>query len=131
MSKSFAILVTGSPFSSQAHSSAQGFVDAVYQLGHKVSTVFFYGDGVYVANRLLNPANDEQHLGRNWQTLSNQYNFPLQACVSVANKRGMLNQEDSELANLDAFTVSTPFEIAGLGAWAEAVANADKTLHFA
>jgi tRNA 2-thiouridine synthesizing protein D len=131
MSKSFAILVTGSPFSSRAHSSAQGFVEAICQKRHEVTTVFFYGDGVYVANRLLNPANDEWHPGQGWLSLANQYQFPLQACISVANKRGLLNQEDSELAQFDAFTVLPPFEIAGLGAWADAVAKADKMIHFA
>lgn len=131
MSKSFAILVTGAPYSSQAHSSAQGFVEAVYKLGHKVSTVFFYNDGVYVANALLNPTNDEPHPGHQWLVLSDEYKFPLQACVSVANKRGMLSEEDSELAKLETYNVKAPFEIAGLGAWAEAVAKSDKTIHFA
>jgi tRNA 2-thiouridine synthesizing protein D len=131
MSKTFAILVTGSPFTSRAHSSAQGFVEALFKTGHKVLTVFFYGDGVYVASRFLNPANDEPHPGRQWQALASQYQLPLQACISVANKRGLLSQEDSELAQFDGHTVAKPFEIAGLGAWAAAINKADRVLHFA
>ncbi len=130
MPKTFAVLVTGSPYSSQAHGSAIQFIEAVYRLGHSVHSIFFYSDAVYVANQLLNPANDEPHWGLKWKALAAEHNISLQACVSVANKRGILNQEDAELARKPHFNVDAPFEISGLGAWADAVKNTDRTIHF-
>lgn len=130
MALTFAVLVTGSPYQSQAHLSAQRFIEALYRQGHSVSSVFFYGDGVYVANSLINPANDEVQQHLTWKNLANQYQFKLQACVSVANKRGILSEEDSELAGLESFNVSAPFEVSGLGSWVEASTQSDRSLHF-
>ncbi|NVJ49417.1 MAG: sulfurtransferase complex subunit TusD [Gammaproteobacteria bacterium] len=131
MSKTFALLVSGSPHQSQAHLSAQRFVEACYAKGHNISCVFFYGDAVYVANGLMHPANDEQHPHRQWRQLAERFKFTLNACVSVSSKRGVLNQEDSQLAGFTQHNVDKPFEISGLGAWVEASINADRTLHFA
>ncbi|PWK53259.1 sulfurtransferase complex subunit TusD [Pleionea mediterranea] len=130
MTTRFSILVTGSPFTSQAHHSAQCFVDALYSKGHQVTSVFLYGDGSYVANQLMHPANDESHPHQHWRELAQKHGFKLQACVSAAAKRGILSREDSELSGKSSFNVTSPYEIAGLGAWVEAVANSDKSLHF-
>lgn len=130
MTTRFSILVTGSPYTSQAHHSAQGFVESLYNKGHQVTCVFFYGDGSYVANQLMHPANDEAHPHYHWQALAHKHGFKLQACVSASAKRGILSKEDSELSGKSSYNVSAPYEIAGLGAWVDAVTNSDKTLHF-
>ncbi|WP_144394807.1 sulfurtransferase complex subunit TusD [Pleionea sediminis] len=130
MALKYAILVTGSPYTSQAHSSAQRFVDACYRQGHSVHSVFFYGDAVYVANELWNPANDEQNLQQGWSSLASQYDLTINACVSVANKRGIVSQEDAELAGLPDHNVNADFHIAGLGEWVEASSHSDRVIHF-
>ena len=130
MSLQYAILVSGSPYSSQAHMSAQRFIHACYAQGHSINSVFFYGDAVYIGNNLLTPANDEYQMQREWITLAEKFNIPLQACVSVANKRGILSAEDSQLAGLDNFNIVAPFEISGLGSWVSASTSADRQVHF-
>ncbi|NVJ60003.1 MAG: sulfurtransferase complex subunit TusD [Gammaproteobacteria bacterium] len=130
MTLKYAILVSGSPYSSQAHMSAQRFIYACYQQGHTVNSVFFYGDGVYVANQLLSPANDEFQTQREWQQLANNFKVPLHACVTVANKRGILSAEDSELLGQNFHNLAKSFEISGLGSWVTAAATADRQIHF-
>ncbi|MCO7222747.1 sulfurtransferase complex subunit TusD [Pleionea sp. CnH1-48] len=131
MSASFAILVSGSPYTSQAHLSAQSFIEALYQEGQEVSRVFFYSDAVYVANNLQSPPNDEPNWHLRWKELAAKYEFKLQACVSVSLKRGLLSAEEAELNELNQFNVSAPFDISGLGEWAESSINGDRVVHFA
>lgn len=130
MTLQYAILVSGSPYSSQAHMSAQRFIHACYAQGHSVNSVFFYGDAVYIGNKLFSPANDEYQIQREWVNLASKFKVPLQACVSVANKRGVLSAEDSQLAGLDSFNIAEPFEISGLGSWVSAATSADRQVHF-
>lgn len=130
MSSSFSILVTGGPYSSQAHISAQHFISAIIEQNHLIKCVFFYGDGVLVANHLMHPANDEYHMHLKWRELALTHQLELHACVSVASKRGVLDEQESKLAAKNNFNVTKPFVLSGLGTWAEAVLTSDRSIHF-
>jgi len=130
MSLRYTLLVSGSPYSTQAHHSALGFLDALLKKGHKVQCVFFYADGVLAANELTSPANDEPNVHAHWKTLASTYDVPLHACISVANKRGLLNEEDAKLHEQSCHNVNEPFKISGLGEWAQAISTCDRVVHF-
>ncbi|WMS88082.1 sulfurtransferase complex subunit TusD [Pleionea litopenaei] len=126
----FALLITGSPYASQAHYSAQGFVEGVYQQGYAIDSVFFYGEAVNIANRFIQPPNDEKHLGISWRQLSERFEFPLNACISAANRRGVISLEEQSIMQLDTHSLLSPFTIVGLGSWVEAAENAERIIQF-
>ncbi|MFO5846759.1 DsrE family protein, partial [Klebsiella pneumoniae] len=48
----FALTVTGPAYGTQQASSAWQFAQAVLQEGHELACVFFYREGVLIANQL-------------------------------------------------------------------------------
>ncbi|MEE4246094.1 MAG: sulfurtransferase complex subunit TusD [Kangiellaceae bacterium] len=130
MSKSFTLLITGSPTASQAHLSAQQFIHAIYQKGHTVDSVFFYGEASTVANSLTLVAANEPRLMQQWQSLAQQFQFALISCISAANKRGVVSQEEAELNGLTASNCADGFKIEGLGSLASSLAQSDQLVHF-
>ncbi|MDH5434148.1 MAG: sulfurtransferase complex subunit TusD [Gammaproteobacteria bacterium] len=83
------ILVSGSPTNSQAHLSAQRFVQTAIASGHSIVQVFFSQEAVLVANPQTEKPTDEAQLAQNWQLLAKENKFSLDVCVSSAERRGI------------------------------------------
>ena len=115
----FTILVNAGPYTHQASDSAWQFACAALQKGHMVNRIFFYGDGVYSANRLIEPQSDERNLARMWSELAEQHSVDLVVCVAAANRRGI----QTEL-------LTQGFRISGLGQLVEAGIDSDRTVVF-
>lgn len=126
----FSILVTGNPASSQGAATAYQFCVALLKAGHKLCGVFFYLDGVLTANSLISPASDEVNLSEDWAKLAEQYQFPLEVCVSAALRRGVINQQEAEQLDLTNHNLRSPFTLSGLGQLAELSANCDRLVQF-
>ncbi len=142
MPQTFSILVTGSPYTSQAHYSAQAFVQAIYQLNHSVLCVFFYQEAVYVANKAIHTLSDESNPQQNWIQLAKVLKFELHACMSVSQKRGILDQSlletssqvktssQADTMSQTMITCEPSFQLSGLGTWAEVSHISDRVVHF-
>jgi len=128
---SFAVLIQGAPYSSQAALSAYRFCQEALANGHKIERLFFYQDGVHNASLLCVPPQDEFHLPRAWQTLIQQHGLDAIVCIASALKRGVVNQGEAERHRLPAANLLPGFTIGGLGLWMEAMAKADRVLDFA
>lgn len=115
----FTILVNEGPYTHQAADSALHFARAAVKNGHQVTRIFFYGDGVYTANRLIEPQTDERNLVALWSELASQYDVDLVVCVAAANRRG-----------IQAELLSPNFRISGLGQLVEAGIDSDRTVVF-
>ena len=115
----FAILVNAGPYTHQASDSALHFAHAALEKGHDVMRVFFYGDGVYNANRLTQPQTDERNLVAMWCELASQHNIDLVVCVAAANRRGIQSE-----------FLAAGFRISGLGQLVEAGIDSDRLLVF-
>ncbi len=111
----FLVLVTGSPTHSQAHLSAIRFVSAALAKGNKISQIFFYQDAVHVANKMILKPQDEAQLMAQWKAISNKHNIELQVCVAAANRRGVINEEEASINNIDSTSIDSDFKILGLG----------------
>lgn len=126
----FSILVTGNPASNQRASSAYQFCHAALTAGHSICGVFFYLDGVLTANDLISPATDEVNLSVLWAKLAEQYQFPLEVCVSASLRRGIVNQQEANELGLNNYNLKSPFVLSGLGQLAELSADCDRLIQF-
>lgn len=116
----FAIVVTGPAYGTQQASSAFQFAQALIAEGHKLSSVFFYREGVYNANHLTSPASDEFDLVRGWQQLNAQHGVALNICVAAALRRGVVDEMEAGRLGLASSNLQQGFTLSGLGALAEA-----------
>jgi tRNA 2-thiouridine synthesizing protein D len=128
MSK-FVILIQGPAYGSQHAYSALRFIEAAIELGHEVSQVFFYQDGIYNASSLLCPAADELKVSARWRNLSKQ-NIKLVCCVSAALRRGIADKQASHEESLLSDNLSDDFTLGGLGEFVLASQQADRVVQF-
>jgi len=126
----FAIKISSSPYHSQASDTAYHFIDAALQKGYGIYRVFFYGDGIYNALRYANPPADEREIVKRWSLLAREFDLDLVVCVSAAQRRGLLSEEENRLLGRRDSDLAEGFRISGLGQWAEAMLEADRVLVF-
>ncbi|ACV26988.1 sulfurtransferase complex subunit TusD [Kangiella koreensis] len=126
----YSLLVTASPYSSQGQLSAIQFAKTLLEQGHELMRVFFYADGVLVASRLHAPPADEINLTKAWAKLAIEKDIELIACVTAANKRGIVNVAEAERNALTGNNLDPAFEISGLGQLTEAMLNSDRLVTF-
>ena len=130
MALSFALLVCGAPYGSEASSQAYLFARALLVQGHTLRKVFFYQEGVLNANALTSPASDEQDLVTAWQGLAQEHSVELDVCVAAALRRGVVDAAEAATAQLSAANVQPPFVLSGLGQLAEAALGVDRLVQF-
>ena len=127
----FALAVYGGPQSSEASASGLRFARAAAEAGHDIVRVFFYHEGVSVANSSAVPPQDEQHTAAEWRALAAEHEFELAICIASALKRGIVDANEQQRYDTPAATLLPGFEIVGLGQWIDAVLEADRMVTFA
>ena len=118
------LLITSSPTSIHAW-HALGLAQALKQKNENFR-VFFYQDGVNVANALQWVPDDQHKLTSEWQKLE----IRLPVCVSAALARGISDAENAQRHNLQQHNLADQFELVGLGELADAVQTADRLIQF-
>ncbi len=118
------LLITSSPTSIHAW-HALGLAQALKQKNENFR-VFFYQDGVNVANALQWVPDDQRKLTSEWQKLE----IRLPVCVSAALARGISDAENAQRHNLQQHNLADQFELVGLGELADAVQTADRLIQF-
>lgn len=124
------ILVTGSLYSSQCAFSAWQFCNASISADHTISQVFFYQDGVTQGTALSLPLADEFEPVAAWSKLAVDHDIELVVCVSAAERRGILGEEQAREFQKTAANLHPSFKVAGLGALHEASLDSDRTVTF-
>lgn len=124
------LLITGGLYDSQAAYSAWQFCQAALDQGHTVKQAFFYQAAAAIGTCLAEPLADEFDASSSWAELSQEYEIPLVVCVSAAERRGILSEEQqSELDKLT-HNLHTSFIVEGLGSFYSACLDADRLVHF-
>lgn len=118
------LLVTAAPTSVHAW-HALGLAQAL-KMKHEDFRVFFYQDGVMLANCLQWAPDDQRNLGQEWQKLM----IRLPVCVSAALARGITDQENAQRHQLTQHNLAPGFELVGLGELADAVQTAHRLIQF-
>lgn len=88
-----------------------------------LSQIFFYEDGVYAASSLNLPEQDAVQVTRRWQNLIEKQDCPAHVCVAAATRRGIINDEEAGLNNLESSNLAAGFQLTGLGDWVELFEN--------
>lgn len=118
------ILITSAPTSIHAW-HALGLAQALHKKQHAIR-VFFYQDGVNVANCLNWVPDDQRNLTHEWQKLG----IRLPVCVSAALARGITDAENAKRHQLTQQNLAQGFELVGLGELADAVQTAQRLVQF-
>lgn len=126
----FAIQVNASPNQSNTGYSAYQFIKAALAQGHDVFRVFFYHEGVYHAFKHNTPPDDEIQLTRCWSELAQQHQVDLVVCISAAQRRGLLHDDEAQRRGKQDDDLAAGFRIGGLGQWVEALLEADRVIVF-
>ena len=126
----FALQIQGSLPGSLAAHSALRFARALLEAGHELHRVFFYNDGVTLANELIVLSQDEPDIAAAWRELAEQHGFELAVCVANGQRRGVIATEEQQRYAKAATSVVPGFTIVGLGELIEASQTADRFLTF-
>lgn len=118
------LLITSTPNSIHAW-HALGLAQAL-KAKNEAFRVFFYQDGVTVANALQWVPDDQRNLTAEWQKL----NIRLPVCVSAALARGITDQENAQRHQLHTHNLAQQFELVGLGELADAVQSSERLIQF-
>lgn len=113
-------------YGSQGAYFAYQFACALLQQGHQISQIFFFQQGVSNGNAFVAPANDEFHLQKHWQQLSQQYQVPLHLCIAASQRRGIV--DPSSASDKQQHNLAVHFILAGLGEFSKAVLEADRLI---
>lgn len=128
---SYALLVHAAPYSEQGALSALRFAQAAVAQGHRVSSVFFYRDGVHNASTLMAPPQDEVHLAEGWRALAQEHGTELLVCIAASLRRGLMNAEEGVRHGREAHNLEPPFVLTGLGQLVDAMQANDRVITFA
>jgi len=118
------LLITSAPSSIHAW-HALGLAQALHAK-NQAFRVFFYQDGVAVANALQWVPDDQRHLTKEWQNLA----IRLPVCVSAALIRGITDLENAQRHQINRHNLAQGFELVGLGELADAVQSAQRLIQF-
>ncbi|MCH2157778.1 MAG: sulfurtransferase complex subunit TusD [Oleiphilaceae bacterium] len=124
------ILITGSPYSSQAPYSALQYCKAAIAAGHEIYRVFLYQDGIQLSNRLATPPQDEINIFNEWTDFIEANSIDAVTCIAAAARRGVIDQNEAERHNKDSYNIHSAFELSGLGQLVEANIQADRLITF-
>lgn len=78
-------------------------------------TIFCYGDGAMIANRLIWQPADIPNVAKDWQKLVKDLNILAQVCVSTALARGVTDSDNAKRHNLTGENLADGFSLVGLG----------------
>ena len=128
--KTFVLNICGAPYASLAPLSALRFAKAALSAGHKIQRVFFYQEGVAVANGLSCPPQDEINLTKEWQKLAAEHQLELAVCVAAALKRGIIDTKEAARYGLEHYNLAEGFVLTGLGQLIDAMTKTDRCITF-
>jgi tRNA 2-thiouridine synthesizing protein D len=127
---SFLIMVHSTNYANQSSRSALKYAEAVINRGHTLKAIFFYQEGIYHANNLSLIPTDELNTSDGFKTLNTNHTTPLLLCVTAAQKRGVIDEDQAKLESLAHFNLADGFTIAGLAEMASIAAQADYVVQF-
>ena len=126
----FGIVVNEGPYTHQASDTAYHFTKAALEKGHNIVRVFFYHDGVNNSTRLTTPPQDERQVTNRWIRLAEDYQIDLVVCVAAAQRRGIVDANESKRHDKGTDNIASGFRISGLGQLIEAGIQADRLITF-
>ena len=126
----FGIVINEGPYQHQSSDTAYNFTRAALAAGHEIVRVFYYHDGVNNGTSLATPPQDDRNIVNRWSTLARENDLDLVVCVAAAQRRGIVDADESKRNGKDAQNLAEGFRISGLGQLIEAGIQADRLMIF-
>ncbi len=126
----YAIQISAGPHESNVAYSAFQFIQAALEKGHEIFRVFFYQQGVYHAFNYAIAPDDELQMTKKWSALAADYDIDLVVCISAAQRRGLLSDDEAKRQGKQDQDLAEGFRISGLGQLLEATLLADRVIEF-
>ncbi len=126
----YVIQINSSPSATHNGKLALQFIDALLSQGHEIVRVFFYREGVYHAFKYALPPEDEFCAHQHWSRLAEQQGIDLLVCISAAQRRGLLHEDEAVRMGKKDNDVAEGFRIGGLGQLIDAQLHADRFVEF-
>ena len=126
----FSIQVNEGPYTHQAADTAYQFTKAALENGHEIFRVFFYHDGVNNGTMYSVPPQDDRNVQSLWSELAEQHELDLVVCVVAAQRRGIMDADESKRHGKGASNIAPGFRISGLGQLIEAGIESDRLMVF-
>lgn len=127
----YALLITGSPESSQAPYTALAFARALLARGHCLEGVFMYHDGVRLGAREKGEAQAVTALRESWTALHYRHGVSLDVCIGAASRRGVVDQAEAKRQGVSDWNLEPPFALTGLGQLITLYQQCDHVVTFA
>lgn len=128
--KTFSLLITSPPWSSQAHITALNFAKSIINKKHTLYRIFFYSDATHVGTNSAVAPQDEKDLPSEWKELAKEHNIDLVVCISAGIKRGVLDANEQSRYETPANTLREGYELSGLGQLVDAIIKSDRVVSF-
>lgn len=122
------ILITAGP-ESPAAVSALRYCRALVAEGQKPHLIFFYQSGVLLAQNNHCHGHGEYSVTQDWQQFIQNNTISAAVCTASAIRRGVFDAHTADQYQ-QSITLAEPFQLAGLGTWAEAVRQSHKIISF-
>jgi tRNA 2-thiouridine synthesizing protein D len=126
----YAIQINASPNDSNVAYSAYQFIQAALKKEHEVLRVFFYQEGIYHAFKYSTPPDDELQMTKKWTQLATEQEVDLVVCISAAQRRGLLCDDEAKRQGKLDNDLAEGFRISGLGQLVESILLADRFIEF-
>lgn len=107
--------------------AALSLAQAIIQSGHTLYRLFFYRDGVMLAEKNSDGRPSQQ---RAWQQFVQDNHLDAVVCVSAAVRRRLVSESESQSTALAFEHIAPSFQVSGLGQLADALANSDRVVSF-
>ncbi len=126
----YALQINASPNSSNSGYCAYQFIKEALKKEHEIFRVFFYQEGVYHAFKYSTPPDDELKMTKKWSALAKNQGIDLVVCISAAQRRGLLFDDEAKRQGKLDQDLADGFRISGLGQLLEATLLADRFIEF-
>ena len=126
----YCLHITSAPHIEAGANTALLFAQALLKTEHKLSRVFFSGNGVLNANALSVTPQDERNIPGAWQKLAKEHGIEMQVCISSALKHGIINESEAKRYDKPQHNLLEGFELSGLGQLVEACVLYDRVIRF-
>ncbi len=126
----YAIQINASPNSTNSGYCAYQFIKAALKMNHQVLRVFFYQEGIYHALKYSTLPDDELQMTKKWSRLAKEQQIDLVVCISAAQRRGLLFDDEAKRQGKLDQDLAEGFRISGLGQLLETALLADRFIEF-
>lgn len=127
----FSLVIQASAQQSEIALTSLQFAQALVRNQHQLYRVFFYGDGVLLADQCAVFPQDEPDVHSAWRSFIAAHNIDAVVCIAAGLRRGVINSGESARYQKNAVTLAPDYELSGLGQLIDAAVHSDKLITFA